>query len=104
MAAVGAKARWCSCNIFSSQVHAAAAIADLGAAMAGAIGYKRKNLAFSKCGNGLAGRTLTDERRPRVAAQSACLPWRAGGAASMLPHRLHGVGATRRHPAQPAAR
>ena len=30
--ALGAKVRWCSCNIFSTQDHAAAAIAKAGAA------------------------------------------------------------------------
>merc|ERR1711972_1315503 len=32
LAAMGAKVRWCSCNIFSTQDHAAAAIAKAGTA------------------------------------------------------------------------
>merc|ERR1719147_133771 len=32
LAALGAKVRWCSCNIFSTQDHAAAAIAKAGTA------------------------------------------------------------------------
>jgi adenosylhomocysteinase len=37
--ALGAEIRWCSCNIFSTQDHAAAAIADRGSLESGGLGH-----------------------------------------------------------------